>query len=1411
MNTTLLLELLSHVALKGAAVLLVALLLGLGLRRMAAARRHALWITAFATLAVLPLAMWVLPAWRILPQTEAARDWPVVAPPLITDNASSFLPPEDESSGRHVSKPALPVLAQAPAQSVFLWAITWQDVVETLPMVWMLIAGLLLLRLGHSAWRLHRLEASLHPGECALVPQTARELGLQRMPRLLIGPSDSVPMVWGVLRPRLLLPQGFETWSPEKQRGVLLHELAHLKRGDPLALWAAQWVKALHWFNPLVWLTLRQLRADQERACDDAVLRHGVRASDYAQSLLDLSRHNRLAPGLSLCALTITRCAPVEARVKAILDPKRRREGVTLRWLAGLAGCALLITLPVAMLHAIEGGPALRGRILDRHGVVLAESTKEKVRSYPFKTLAAHVVGYTGRTKRDDDKPAGREAVELQQDFPLQQGKDVSLTVDMRVQALTTRAMKEGGFVSGAALVLDPRTGEILAAVSLPAYDANCFVPSISHADFRAYSTGKDQPLYNRCFRGLYPPASAAVPLTAMAGFSAGLRDEHYLCTGSVTYGTRVFHCWKGVRDETGHGTLDLKGAVHGSCNCYWYQFGNAAGLPAFQKLWGVLGFNQGDDLLLHASEGVLPNPEDLKKSSQPWGQADMANVAIGQGRILLSPLHLGILAATVANGGKVPQPSLVKKQGATPWRVDLADQGVTADSMELLRQGMRAVVNDPAGTGQSAKSDKAVIAAKTGTAQWKLTSNQKLGLMIGFAPYDQPQLAFAVIYEGRSGEAVSGGALCGPVVKRIVEETLALPADGSGAVLPVEDDIGKAREKLLQVQARFDAQAAELTREVDMIKGEGLELKKVTVADGRLTILGEAVDTATALKVLTRLPQIGKSWVIEWNFPAPRALPDGKRVEFRAEGVCTAAAVQNAITPPKGKITTAMDADIILDPQLADRWRLLKKKGVLADLPAKAVIPKPGTWMVEWASPFQFTAPRDEVKLWLANSLGDAPRKHYEKQQPWPEKPGVFDYIYEGFGDCMIHIKTLDAETVEVRLWLQSRGQKPFLIAPDEAVPPTPKTAAPKELSGVVSNDTQPVDDGGQLKLDFDIEEVSRQIRLLANKTGTSLKAFKNGDGKVSMIAYSEDLEGARMFGDLLTQSGRQWGISWQVTTPRKVADRPVMMFVALGFYQTASISGAISSPPNTSVSAAVGVVSPVSNWRTLQQFGKLADLPADFAPERITPAESLTGPIPSVMYAFTASRKAVHAWLTASLPSKSLAAQAIKLRELAGNEAFDHDFLGQDLSRLRVVCAGDKARVLISRMSRIFEIAPDESQKPRPAGKLAREYRQDGLTSAEPVLPKLDVVLQTLRPTISTNEREYLAAFRLKPVKLQASEPTSYPMITLPAPLELLKGELSEESQKAITRSYRLAQARSFLSSPRMQQALLGKPPKA
>ena len=213
MNTTPLLDLLSHTALKGAAVLLVALILGLVLRRTAAARRYALWITAIATLAVLPLAMWALPAWRVLPRTDAALEWPVLEPPMVLENAAPLVPPPEITPSFPAAESATPGPAEAPATPAFSWDAAWQDVVAALPGMWMLVAGLLLLRLGSSAWRLRHLEASLRRGQCALLIQTARELGLKRMPILLIGPSESVPMVWGVWKPRLLLPSGFVVMS----------------------------------------------------------------------------------------------------------------------------------------------------------------------------------------------------------------------------------------------------------------------------------------------------------------------------------------------------------------------------------------------------------------------------------------------------------------------------------------------------------------------------------------------------------------------------------------------------------------------------------------------------------------------------------------------------------------------------------------------------------------------------------------------------------------------------------------------------------------------------------------------------------------------------------------------------------------------------------------------------------------------------------------------------------------------------------------------------------------------------------------------------------------------------------------------------------------------------------------------
>ncbi len=1109
-----LLELLSHTALKGAAVLLVALLAGLSLRKVAAARRYAIWITAVAALAVLPLAMSLLPAWRVLPQTTVAMDGPVFEPEMPDENPEPILLPV----GTKISFPAAAFETQAPAPVKSRPAFSWQDAVDTLPVVWIVLSALLLLRLGWSAWRLHRLERSLQTGTCPALDETAREVGLKRAPHLLIGAENAVPMVWGVGRPRLLLPAGFESWTADKLRGVLLHELAHLKRGDPLALWIAQWVKALHWFNPLAWLTIRQLRADQERACDDAVLRHGVRASDYAQHLLDLSCHTRIAPGLALCALTITRCAPVEARVKAILDPKRHREGLTPRWLLGLAGFALLTTLPVAMLHAIEGAK-LRGRILDRNGVVLAESTPEKTRHYPLKTLAAHMIGYTRKTDEPLPKMEGYTGIEKQQDAALAAGVDVTLAFDMRIQSLAHRAMTEAGVTRGAAVVLDPRTGEILAAVSLPGYDPNLFVPSITQENWDRYLGNRDNPLLNRCVKG-FTPGSTYKLLTGLAGGAVGISGQKFNCEGSVTYGSQLMQCW--IRRQGGerHGELGMAEALAASCSCFWYQFGNAAGIEQIESMGRKIGFGSVYGISDYEDAGTLPSPSWLEqhRPTEKWSNGYTANTSIGQGMVLATPLQMAVLAATVGNGGKVPQPGIIKQNGQSPWRADLIEGTLTAAAVGQLREGMRLVVNGDF-AGKAARSDKVIIAGKTGTAQnWRRDANgarqeDNHGWFIGFAPFENPTLAFAIVKNG----ARSGGGDCAPIAKRIVEEALALPADGSGEVKPVEETADRAPEKLRRVQ--FERQRDEIGAAVSRAEketGAGLVIKSRNIEGGSVTVQGEAASFTQAVQFKDKLAKLGKEWSLTWQFPVAQLMAggDGKRVWFQAIGT-----VQTDVKTPaeafkeqlkgasnevkasleKYEEWSALQAKIKaleaerplnqaaidelkkseqtlaaqwyamgvpsqavrasqMNPADVERWKAMQKDGVLADLPqeamahvseAETIEPRVGPNITY----FWFSAPREEVHRWLTASLSEKAKKLQSKTLPWPNAPQPFYRIYFMAGECTTTLHSLDGKTVQVKI---TKRKRPVMIAPDEATPPRPKTAAPKELDGVVSVENQ-------------------------------------------------------------------------------------------------------------------------------------------------------------------------------------------------------------------------------------------------------------------------------------------------------------------------------------------------------------------
>ncbi|MDP1587738.1 MAG: penicillin-binding transpeptidase domain-containing protein [Prosthecobacter sp.] len=969
------LELLTHTAAKGAAVLAMALLLGLALRKVAAARRYAIWITAVAALALLPLAMSLLPAWRVLPQANVAMDGPVFEPEMPGESPEPIL----LSVGTKITVPGSAVQTQAPAPVKSRPAFSWQDAVDTLPVIWIVLSALLLLRLGWSAWRLHRLERSLKPATCAALDETSREIGLKRVPRLLIGTANAVPMVWGVWRPRLLLPAGFERWTADKLRGVLLHELAHLKRGDPLALWLAQWVKALHWFNPLAWLTIRQLRADQERACDDAVLRHGVRASDYAQHLLDLSRHTRIAPGLALCALTITRCAPVEARVKAILDPKRHREALTPRWLLGLAGFALLTTLPVAMLHAIEGAK-LRGRILDRNGVVLAESTPEKVRHYPLKTLAAHVLGYTGKTAPDDSTQEGREGIEKQMNQTLQRGEDVTLTLDGRIQSLAERELANEKR-NGAIVILDTTTGEVLALASWPSYDLNAFVGGISKEAWEKLIGDVNIPVFPRAFRAEYPAGSVFRWVTAAAAQANGKDQMIFQCSGTVVYAGRSFRDWQ----QVSHGELSLEQALVEDCNCYSYQLANAVGQERLSETAKGLGFGFPTGLpLAHESEGVLPSASP-RPNGRLLGPGDLANFAIGQGVVLTTPMQQALAAVLIATAGKVHPPTLV--EGVKNERL-VKTPDLSKEQWELLRRAMKRTVLE--GAGKLAQNPSIEIAAISGTSQWKISKDQHLATLVGFAPYDQPKIAFAIVAEGKPGEVISGEKICGPIAKRIVEEALALSADGSGEVKPVGDTAGDAWEKAEAQRSAFDAKAAAISSAIQQAKPDAkadFVLSELKIGHGEVTLqeIMEALKSADA---------------------------------------------KSDVQPEKSQntdIRQQSDAAIRMRPADADKWKFLRSKGLLADLPAEAVVPVLSERDKQHSSgafQFRFSAPRTAARQWLLESLR-VKAGHEETFLNWPDPPKAFYLTYSALNGCQITVHYPDGGTVHVSI----SKKKPLIL----------------------------------------------------------------------------------------------------------------------------------------------------------------------------------------------------------------------------------------------------------------------------------------------------------------------------------------------------------------------------------------------
>lgn len=470
-------------------------------------------------------------------------------------------------------------------------------------------------------------------------------------------------------------------------------------------------------------------------------------------------------------------------------------------------------------------------------GVSVAERA---TRLYPYGALACHIMGYV---RLPDDK---RVSVEERKDWdfyvpddfggagveksfdkflkgkpgvrtmkkdergrmvgqvsyePPRKGDDVYLTIDARIQTIAERALRDGKVGRGAVVVIEPGSGEVLAMASVPSYDPNKFIPSIRQSDWDELLQNKTIPLLNRSVRGYAPGSTFKIPIS-FAGCLADIQKRHYNCSGGVTYGNTYMKCWIGAKGGA-HGSLSLSDAIMRSCNSFFYQYGNDAGIDNITKVGKMLGVGERTGIELDDEEpGILPNPQWLRinRPRERWSSGFTANTSIGQGFVLASPLQMASVVSTVANGGKAYIPHLLKKvmdggklvlDKAPELRADLSSD-VSEEEIEMIRRGMWKVVNDGSGTARGARIDGIEVAGKTGTAQnWRMSKGVKLKdnhtWFISFAPYQNPKFAVCVLVQGGN----SGGGCAAPVARRVLEQSLALENGFEVAVEPLPEAVG--------------------------------------------------------------------------------------------------------------------------------------------------------------------------------------------------------------------------------------------------------------------------------------------------------------------------------------------------------------------------------------------------------------------------------------------------------------------------------------------------------------------------------------------------------------------------------------------------------------------------------------------
>jgi hypothetical protein len=739
---------------------------------------------------LLPLSLKALPPVAEAPpagiETPDLRLPLAIEPPALADPPEEFVGEEALELARDVTAPRLPPVATAPSNAVV-------SLQHWLACLWIaggaatLLPGLLAL-LASRRLRLRAAPDDITARWDALAGDIAKSV------RVWISPDVTTPGISSAPRPRVILPESSLQWDVGRLMSVLRHELHHLERHDLELRRLGGLMRAVLWFHPASWWVHSRLVLAQERAADEAVVAAGVPAADYAGHLLEAAAESRSFPGIAMA-----RRSQVGGRIRGLLA--RREPAGPLR--SAAEGAAAVLMGASAAIMTVMGFSApdtaaaadpvaamdqgFRAPILDRHGKLIATSDPARMpaalradpplRWYPEGAALSHVSGFI-LPHEGKAQVAGGSGLEDSEE--LAQGKPLRSTIDIGIQRLAWNelaALKKPGSV----VVMDPRSGEVLAMASWPSIDPNDHAGGITPEEWKRLLAAPGKPLNHRAL-AVEPPGSFAKLVVALAAADADMTDRIYFCDGSVRVGGHTFHDHHSYDKD-----LNLGEALMKLPNSYFIRLAADLGRPRLHGIWNKLR-------LPRSAEVPWPMPSALWCANEParadgvkWQPADLAIAAIGQGQTRISLLDAASIMATVASG--VVREPVFHLDGKTADPVPLDECGIDARELDLIRQGLLDIVG-PGGTAARASLDGFRVAGIPATSITSVQGPEALfqapqppqrtrfASFTGYAPAEQPRYVVAVRIEddgSRSGsQPFYGGTVAAPLAARLLQALLA-------------------------------------------------------------------------------------------------------------------------------------------------------------------------------------------------------------------------------------------------------------------------------------------------------------------------------------------------------------------------------------------------------------------------------------------------------------------------------------------------------------------------------------------------------------------------------------------------------------------------------------------------------------